>query len=390
MRLFVLLAFLLVAQVSFAQGIEFYEGPWKEALSKAKEEGKALFVDSYATWCGPCKRMAKQVFTQDKVGEYFNENFINLKLDMEKEDGVTFGHKYPVSAYPTLYFIGGEGNVIHKVKGGKSAEQLIDLGAMVLRKHDTSGEFAEKYEAGERSYDLVYSYIKALNKASKPSLKISNDYLRSNPEISEEQRLKFVHEAAVESDSKIFEEMLKHKKDVVKIVGEEAFAKKVKTATKSTVEKAIEYEVESLLDEAIESYKNALGNDKVEINHLQRHYYKNTGAKKKYIDMTHDLYKMVKDDPNELTKMYNQLKGNYKDPNCSELLEDIAERNMKLDDSPNNIIEYAKLMLNFDEFEKAEKAIDDKIKKYKDNPDDVPNNIQRFRQYLDKVKENEG
>ena len=70
------------------QGIIFFEGTWKEALEKAKKEDKLVFVDSYTTWCGPCIKMAKNVFTQESVGSFYNQNFINIKLDMEKEDGV--------------------------------------------------------------------------------------------------------------------------------------------------------------------------------------------------------------------------------------------------------------------------------------------------------------
>ena len=102
MKLRLLIALFSITTVLSAQGIEFEHTPWKEAMAKAKEEGKAMFVDSYATWCGPCKRMAKNVFTKDEVGEFYNDNFINLKLDMEKEDGVTFGHKYPAVSYTHL------------------------------------------------------------------------------------------------------------------------------------------------------------------------------------------------------------------------------------------------------------------------------------------------
>ncbi|KAA3624690.1 MAG: thioredoxin, partial [Bacteroidetes bacterium] len=42
-----------------AQGIEFLHLTWDEALELAKEEEKIIFVDAYAVWCGPCKRMSK-------------------------------------------------------------------------------------------------------------------------------------------------------------------------------------------------------------------------------------------------------------------------------------------------------------------------------------------
>ena len=65
------------------QGIDFHHGTWKEALAEAQKQDKLVFIDAYAKWCGPCKKMAKNVFTLSEVGDFYNENFINVKLDME-------------------------------------------------------------------------------------------------------------------------------------------------------------------------------------------------------------------------------------------------------------------------------------------------------------------
>mgnify|MGYP000857323607 CR=1 FL=1 len=60
------------------RGIQFTQWSWKEILELAKKEDKPIFVDCYAVWCGPCKVMDAEVFTQPQVGDYFNSNFINV------------------------------------------------------------------------------------------------------------------------------------------------------------------------------------------------------------------------------------------------------------------------------------------------------------------------
>lgn len=114
-----------------ASGIQFTEARWADILKKAKVENKVIFLDAYASWCGPCKMLQKQVFTQKSVGEYFNKRFINVKIDMEKGEGPALAQLYPLEAYPTLMFINGNGRVVKKAIGYMTAEDLIDTGKSV-------------------------------------------------------------------------------------------------------------------------------------------------------------------------------------------------------------------------------------------------------------------
>ena len=382
-RLFI--ALFIITTALCAQGIEFEHKPWKESLSKAKEEGKAMFVDSYTTWCGPCKRMSKTIFTQSEVGDFFNENFINLKLDMEKEDGVTFGHKYPVSAYPTLYFLAGDGKVIHVEKGGKSVEMLIDMGKKVLRKYDTSGQYTEAYENGDRDYNLVYNYVKALNKAGKPSLKIANEYIRSNPEITEEERLLFLLEAASESDSKLFAEVIDNSKKIKSLVDQELFVKKITKATNATVEKAVEYEVPSLLDDAIEAYKSTVGNDKLAILKMKRYYHENTGGNSEFLDLSKKQYKEVKKDELELGKLLKELKTYEKNEKYQGLLEDANKQLVKLNNNDINIVNYCQLLLILEKKDEAMKVLEKRMKEL-EKKDEKSASLDRFMKYLQSNK----
>ncbi|MDO5615308.1 MAG: DUF255 domain-containing protein, partial [Cruoricaptor ignavus] len=60
---------------------------FQEILSKAKKENKLVFMDAFATWCGPCKMMEKNIFPKENVKSYYNTNFINARFDMEKGEG---------------------------------------------------------------------------------------------------------------------------------------------------------------------------------------------------------------------------------------------------------------------------------------------------------------
>lgn len=113
------------------EGIQFTEASWKDILKKAKAEKKVIFLDAYASWCGPCKMLQKNVFTKKDVGDFYNSKFINVKIDMEKGEGPALAQVYPLEAYPTLMYIDGNGRVLKKVLGLQTPEALIAIGKSV-------------------------------------------------------------------------------------------------------------------------------------------------------------------------------------------------------------------------------------------------------------------
>jgi len=110
------------------EGIQFIEADWSKALAEAKKQNKLIFLDAYATWCGPCKLLKKNTFPDKEAGEYFNSNFINVAIDMEKGDGPALSEKFSVNAYPTLIITDANGKIIIVTQGYMKPKQLIDFG----------------------------------------------------------------------------------------------------------------------------------------------------------------------------------------------------------------------------------------------------------------------
>ncbi|CAN5899450.1 hypothetical protein BH11BAC4_BH11BAC4_09510 [soil metagenome] len=115
------------------EGIQFYRGTWQTAIEKAAKENKLIFLDIYASWCGPCKRLKNNVFSDTKVGGYFNATFINISLDGEKAEGEMLADRYKVSGYPTLLFLNKHGDVVSQVSGYYDADELIKLGEEAVK-----------------------------------------------------------------------------------------------------------------------------------------------------------------------------------------------------------------------------------------------------------------
>lgn len=186
-KLFVLA--LLVAGILFGaeaqnRSINFEQTQeWKKMVKKAKKEKKLIFVDCYTSWCGPCKMLAKNVFTQDAVADYFNQNFVNAKFDMEKDaDGVILKKQFGVKAFPTLVFVNPvTQEVVHRMVGAGTADWLIAGAKMANDPQNNLSAMMKRYAGGERGAEFLAKYLAALSAAymAEEQGKVAAEYLNT-------------------------------------------------------------------------------------------------------------------------------------------------------------------------------------------------------------------
>lgn len=118
---------------------------WQEILEKAKKESKYIFLDCFTTWCGPCKRLEKEVYIIDSVGSFFNENFISVKMQMDKtkadpetvkaryQDASLIEKKHEIDAYPTLIFFNPNGEIVNREAGYFAPANLLNIARVALQ-----------------------------------------------------------------------------------------------------------------------------------------------------------------------------------------------------------------------------------------------------------------
>ena len=355
--LFFTFYFLFASLISgFTQGIDFFDGSFEEALIQAQKEEKLIFVDAYATWCGPCKRMAREVFTDPSVGEYYNVHFISLKIDMEKPEGREFGRSFPVSAFPTLFYLNEKGELLKKEIGGRNVDAFLKLGERIAGSYDRSGELAKLYDEGARDYELVLKYIKALNNANKSSLKIANDFLRKNKDLPKDKLAEFLFESLSSSDSRIFDLFIENKNTIRKLFGEEAYDNKIQEACWTTIQTAIDYESTMLLEEAKDKMKENL-----EDNYRSFAY----NADYEFAKATADIpmlsnsalsiaKSIAKEDAERLHDICNELMR-YKsvDPAIVQPSETIAKMAVESFEKPEYLMTYSKILMENNKRKKA-------------------------------------
>ncbi len=182
MRLILLILSLKIATAQ-AQGIQFFKGTFAAALKEAERTNRYVFVDVYTTWCGPCKMMEREVFSDPKVGEIMNAFFVNYKADAEG-NGKALAMKYGVKAYPTSIFLTPSGDAIQNMRGSLPKEAFLNLAETVLRS-TAYGQIYRRYEKvwaeGNRSPEFVTDYLKLRASYSLSNAEQLEDYLQNLP-----------------------------------------------------------------------------------------------------------------------------------------------------------------------------------------------------------------
>ncbi|MBT1690804.1 thioredoxin family protein [Dawidia soli] len=130
---FVMLVFMLCSiqavaqQQAVAPEIKFTTQQYEQVLAAAKLTHKLIFVDAFATWCGPCRQLKKTTFKDPEAAAYFNTHFINYSMDVEKGEGVTLAKGWQIDGLPTLLILDENGKVLATHTGYVDGKGLMEF-----------------------------------------------------------------------------------------------------------------------------------------------------------------------------------------------------------------------------------------------------------------------
>ncbi len=184
------------------------EEDWLAAVEDARSSEKLLFLDIYATWCGPCKYLENNVYTDKDLGNYYNSNFVNLKMDGESEFGAQVARKYQLSAYPTMYYLYPSEDIISTIVGVREAGPLNSLGKTIYENADKLKYYEANFADGTLNPTELKNYQSILVKLEQEE-KAANVAGQILPKLSEEEILspqykKLVVSAAVDINSRTY------------------------------------------------------------------------------------------------------------------------------------------------------------------------------------------
>ncbi|HYG49491.1 MAG TPA: thioredoxin family protein [Flavobacteriales bacterium] len=217
--------FLITAGQGYSQGIQFeHDSTLAQLKEKAKKLHKPIFIDCYTSWCGPCKWMVKNTFSNDTVGKYFNTRFISAKLDMEKGDGAAIGKAYSVMSYPTYLFLDSTGKILHRFVGLQRPKEFLANAQKALDPESCFGALKKKYKEGNRDYQFIQRYMIAARQAGEPDTwDIYYWYIATLPKdkFVSKENFEIIEKFVYDEKTPGYAEFFDNKEEFSKLVGRE-------------------------------------------------------------------------------------------------------------------------------------------------------------------------
>jgi thiol:disulfide interchange protein len=104
--------------------VNFYKDSYDNFLREAKKQHKPVILEFWASWCGPCKKLNQETFSDKDFAAFLNKNFLVYKVDIDSFDGIKIVEKFNVQAFPTLLVADSKGNEVSQLKGFLYASYL--------------------------------------------------------------------------------------------------------------------------------------------------------------------------------------------------------------------------------------------------------------------------
>lgn len=186
-KLIVFILLTSLASAASAQANFIKSQDWDGIRKEAAAGKKLIFLDAYTDWCGWCKVMDKKTFSDSGIGAFMNEHFINLKLEMEKEElGIKLALKYGISSFPTYLVFNSEGELIYQTVGYQEVTVFQNtLNEMVSPEHHV------KRPGYTTNFGLYYPefYLLAMQGNGKkvfPTDTMVREWFKANSDLSKE------------------------------------------------------------------------------------------------------------------------------------------------------------------------------------------------------------
>lgn len=229
----------------------FFIADWEQALEISTTLQKPIFLFAYTDFKKTqCDKVLREIFKAPQVSNFYQENFINVKINLQTKAGIQFWKTYELRTYPSYLFFDASSSFISKTEGAKSSGEMLRLGQNVLQKianTDYANSIAPiytsfldlkvQYQNGIRHPNFLYQYAYELKKFNDDYQTVVKEYLSNlgNAELYQSKNIQFIYDFSDNIDSKAFELLLDEQDIFSSYLGKNKVEKKLQSAIHSYI-----------------------------------------------------------------------------------------------------------------------------------------------------------
>ncbi|MDR6464358.1 thioredoxin fold domain-containing protein [Chryseobacterium sediminis] len=337
--------------ISAQEAIQFQELPFKDIIAKAKKEKKLVFIDAYASWCGPCKMMEKNVFTQKSVSDYYNTNFINARFDMEKGEGRDIASKFGVRSYPTYLFLNGEGELVSRNTGYMEESMFVAMAQDINSPGNKKGSLKDRFASGEKDPEFLTNIMKLNANSDYDFAKKASERYFQNKKKTEEltkDEIGFLLYFVKSSEDTNYTTFASRKAEIIKFLPEETYNEfDAQLKLGKVVEQSIDDKNKKINDDYfLKTAEPLVGKEAAlkKLNQTKLSYYEQNSNFPEYEKAALDYYKNSDSfDPNELLRAAWIFADHVKTPSSLKKATEWAEKSVMRSETSENTYILAKL-----------------------------------------------
>jgi len=169
--------FILVSYLAFSQGIS-WEPTIQGAFAKAKAQNKPVFVECFHPNCPICMSL-EPTLKNAEVGKFYNQNFINFKLNLSDTKQVKFlsDKKIYLPGFPLFLYFDKNQNILHHTDPVNTPNDFVNHAKAALNPNEQSGTAWKRYQAGSRDIGMLsnLAYLLRITQDTTRNIKVAND-----------------------------------------------------------------------------------------------------------------------------------------------------------------------------------------------------------------------
>lgn len=205
----------------FGQSINFEPMSLEDALTESGKTGKPVLFMAYQSTCSHCEKMLNEIFPDTAVSNFYNANYINVKIDLlDQAMAKKYIKQFYITSFPTFVILNSKGETLYQFVGEFKGSEFVKQGKLALDPQNQIPTNRIAFEKNMADSTACYNYLLVLSRGRLATQGVANSYFAANNKQLETNATnwKILSMSVSDMESEVFKFMLSHRNDFAQVM----------------------------------------------------------------------------------------------------------------------------------------------------------------------------